>query len=126
MEFTEECWVMRGIRLSSARWLCWETYVSRGTAGSVDFDWEKSWEDKSVVGWRHTHPGIKFDYPSPVDDRTMRSWVKATGKPMVCGVSCGDSTRYYLYKRVGRLEWFQKTELVWWRVGPFVFLKNLK
>jgi hypothetical protein len=98
-EFAEECWVLRGVGFYPLMWVWRERYISKGSMGSVDFDWEKAWDDKLLVGWRHTHPGTKFDFPSSMDDRTMMSWVKATGRSMVCGVTCRESTRYYLYTK---------------------------
>lgn len=121
MSFAEECWVMSGVRVGLHRWVFLERHVSRGTAGSVEFDWEKAWEDRFLVGWRHTHPGHKFDSPSATDDMTMRTWVVACGRPMVCGVTCGASTRYFLYHRVpGRRGAFAMAELKWRRLGPFI------
>lgn len=115
MSFTEECWVLRGVGSERFMWVWRECYISNGSAGSVDFDWEKAWDDKLLVGWRHTHPGTKFDFPSSIDDRTMESWVKATGRSMVCGVTCQDSTRYYLYtKASGGTE---HIELNWTRLA---------
>jgi len=98
VDFVEECWLLRGFK-AGGMYIWLERYVSRGTTGSVDFNWEKAWDDPRLVGWRHTHPGVKFDTPSSVDDRTMRSWVKATGRPMICGITCGDSTRHFMYVR---------------------------
>jgi len=122
MAFVEECWIMSGLKLAAGFWVWRERHVSVGTAGSVDFDWEKAWDNPLLIGWRHTHPGVKFDYPSSTDDRTMRSWVRAGGKSMICGVTCGDSTRYYLYyrasKRKGR---FAKLELRWRKTGPLLW-----
>jgi proteasome lid subunit RPN8/RPN11 len=97
MAFSEECWALRGLNLDPVLWIWREQYISKGSGASVNFDWEKAWDDKSIIGWRHTHPGTNFDFPSSVDDRTMKSWVKATGKSMICGVTCGTSTKYYLY-----------------------------
>lgn len=119
MPFTEECWFMRGMRLGRT-WIWRERHVSRGGDGGVGFDWERAWDDKSLVGWRHTHPGEKFDIPSAVDDRTMRSWVVASGGPMVCGVTCGASTRYFVYKRRGnRSGRFAQYEMRWTSAGFF-------
>jgi hypothetical protein len=112
---------MRGFRLNGGRWFWREHYLSHGSPGSVDFDWEKAWDDKAIVGWRHTHPGVKFDTPSSVDDRTMTSWVKALGRPVVCGVTCGESTRYYQYCRSRDRDCIARFELTW---NDFGFFKS--
>jgi hypothetical protein len=96
--FSEECWFMRGFVLGRI-YLWVERYVSKGTGCAVEFDWEKAWEDKRIIGWRHTHPDGSTASPSAMDNRVMRSWVKSFGKSMVCGISCGGDTRYYLYLR---------------------------
>jgi len=122
-DFVEECWTLHGIWLPWRLWIWEEKYVSSGSAGGVDFDWEKAWDDRFLVGWRHTHPGVGFDWPSSIDDRTMRSWVKAFGRPLVCGVSCGDSTRYYLYSRCSGLE---PVEMAWSRGMVGLLLSKMK
>jgi len=117
MPFAEECWFMRGARLGRT-WVWRERHVSRGGAGDVGFDWERAWDDRSLVGWRHTHPGEKFDTPSATDDKTMRSWVVASGAPMVCGVTCGASTRYFVYRRRADMPYrFIRYEMRWVRAG---------
>lgn len=95
--FVEQCWVLHGMRLVQDTWIWRETHISDGSPGHVDFDWEKAWDDKMLVGWRHTHPGIDFTYPSTIDNNTMESWVKAAGRPMLCGITCGPLTMYHLY-----------------------------
>lgn len=120
MSFSEECWILQGARLSESLWVWREKYVSVGTGASVDFDWETAWDDPTLVGWRHTHPGLKFDFPSSVDHRTMKSWVKAQGRPMMCGVTCADSTRYFLYYRRVFKD-IVKVEMRWRRFCGFVW-----
>jgi len=118
--FKEECWVMRGLRIGSGLWLARERYASKGNGGSVGFDWEGAWDDRRLVGWRHTHPGVGFVTPSSIDDRTMVSWVKASGRPMLCGVTCGPQTKYYLYERNRHSHMILRSELGWRKVGPAV------
>ena len=58
-------------------------------------------EERNIVGWYHSHPGVKFLTPSSIDDRTMRSWIKATNKKLLCGIFCQDEQRCYCYYKMG-------------------------
>jgi hypothetical protein len=97
--FVEECWFIYGLRLGSI-YLGFLKYHSKGTAGSVDFDWHKALTPL-LIGWYHSHPGRKFLTPSSIDDRTMRSWIKATNKKLLCGIFCQDEQRCYCYYKDG-------------------------
>lgn len=131
--FKEKCWFLNGLRLAKGVWVWRERYVSEGSTAIVGFDWEACWDDKRLIGWRHTHPGVDFDMPSTIDDRTMSSWVKAAGRPMVCGVTCGPSTKYYLYARSPHTRRVICSTLAWCAAGLFVaawvnrrmFIENL-
>jgi len=96
-EFTEECWFLYGKKIGSF-YFGWTVYHSEGTAGSVDFDWEKALKG-NLLGWFHTHPGVKHILPSSTDNKTMRSWVRSAGRPMLCGIVCGDDMECYSYYR---------------------------
>lgn len=55
---------------------------------------EESYGD--VVGFYHTHPS-GFDLPSERDHRTMRAWVSAFGKPLLCLIEADRKVRANLY-----------------------------
>ena len=96
-DFLEECWFLYGVRIGPL-YIGRLKYVSQGTAGSVDFDWQPAM-DKKVIGWYHTHPGEDFTTPSATDHKTMRSWVKGRGDLMLCGIKSGDSQKCYAFYR---------------------------
>jgi len=97
--FVEKCWFIYGLRLGRI-YLGFLKYHSKGTAGSVDFDWHKALTPL-LIGWYHSHPGVKFLTPSAIDDRTMRSWIKATNKKLLCGIFCQDEQKCYCYYKRG-------------------------
>ena len=97
--FSEQCWFIYGLRLGRI-YIGFLKYHSKGTAGSVDFDWHKALTPL-LIGWYHSHPGRKFLTPSSIDDRTMRSWIKATNKKLLCGIFCQDEQRCYCYYKDG-------------------------
>ena len=98
-DFVEECWFIYGLRLGRI-YIGFLKYHSKGTAGGVDFDWHKALTPL-LIGWYHSHPGRKFLTPSSIDDRTMRSWIKATNKKLLCGIFCQDEQRCYCYYKDG-------------------------
>jgi hypothetical protein len=93
--FFEECWFIYGVRLGGT-YFGFLKYHSKGTAGSVEFDWHKALTPL-CLGWYHSHPGEKFLTPSARDDKTMRSWVKGLMKPMLCGIFCQEDQECYCY-----------------------------
>jgi hypothetical protein len=97
--FVEQCWFLYGIRLGRL-YLGFLRYHSEGTAASVDFDWEKALSPLQM-GWFHSHPGVKFLTPSSRDNKTMRGWVKARAKPLLCGIFCQGEQKCYCYYKVG-------------------------
>lgn len=97
----EECWFIRGFKVGSYYFGKLEWH-SKGSAASVDFDWEDAMRG-NVLGFYHTHPG-GFSTPSTRDDRTMTAWVTAEGRPLLCGIFTGrseKSQRCYLYTKGG-------------------------
>jgi hypothetical protein len=98
--FVEDCWFLYGVRLGSI-YLGFLKYHSEGTAGSVDFDFQKAMSSPFLLGWYHTHPGSGFLTPSSMDDRTMRSWIKGRARPMLCGIVCAGLQRCYCYYKDG-------------------------
>ncbi len=98
MNFFEECWIIYGLKFQK-QILGNMIYESEGGPGSVDFDWDKIFRlHRHIVGWVHTHPSGLLG-PSSTDDRTMAGWVKAIGKPLLCGIKSGNLMKMYLYAR---------------------------
>ena len=95
-DFTEECWFMYGIRLGKY-FVGFMKYHSVGESHEVMFDYSKA-NNRWVVGWKHTHPGIRNIHPSPTDNKTMRSWVKSLYKPFLCGIACNGHEAFYRYR----------------------------
>ncbi len=97
-------------------------YETEGTPGSVDFPWQKIVASaKRILGFSHTHPG-GFPSPSMVDDNTMIGWVKALGKPLLCGIESKDLLKIYLYERVNKKVEFR--ELPFKKIGNFITIKD--
>lgn len=97
--FTEDCWFLYGVRFRNTfLGIC--VHHATGKMASVDFDWQKA-NNPLLLGWYHTHPGQGHVFPSGTDHRTMRSWVRATEKPMVCGIVSGEYSKCYLFYRGG-------------------------
>jgi len=97
MSFKEECWIIYGVKVGK-KYYGRLVYESKGSPGSVDFDWEKVIRHRdSIIGFNHTHPG-SMNLPSDTDDFTMTGWVKALGKPLLCGIK-GSEQRMYMYER---------------------------
>lgn len=97
VNFKEECWIIYGSK--HCKWLAGKLiYESTGGPGSVDFDWEKVIRDRDkIIGFNHTHPKGVWT-PSPIDDRTMSGWVKALGKPLLCGIK-SKKQNFFLYEK---------------------------
>lgn len=93
--FVEECWVLRGRRMGPL-FFARRKYDSSGTSGSVTFKWDGI-PDRLVLGWYHSHPARGELSPSQTDDITMRSWVKAMGRPFLCGIISGSEQCCYCY-----------------------------
>jgi hypothetical protein len=95
-EFVEVCWFVYGIRVGKT-FFGYKVFHSRGKTASVEFSWEKAM-NPLLIGWVHTHGPFGF-YPSERDNATMRSWVRAKNKPMICGISCDGIIVWYDYFR---------------------------
>lgn len=111
----EECWIIYGKRY--CKWIYGKlVYESTGGPGSVDFDWDKVIRNRNkIIGFNHTHPSNVID-PSSLDDMTMTGWVKALGKPLLCGIK-SRVQKFYLYKR-------GKDQIVGCFEVPFMILNN--
>ena len=119
--FYEECWIIYGYKWRG-RIYGWMKYESKGSPGSVDFNWKKDiLNAKKILGFSHTHPG-GFPSPSDIDDNTMIGWVKALGKPLLCGIESKGILRIYLYERInGKVEF---RELKFKKVGMIITIKD--
>ena len=95
--FNERCWLLKGRR--HCKWAYGQfIYESSGSPSSVHFDWKRVYKIKDdIIGFNHTHPG-GLSVPSTLDDKTMAGWVKALGKPLVCGIK-SDKQEFYVYER---------------------------
>jgi len=98
-DFNEECWIIYGYEWAGDKYGLM-VYESKGGPGSVDFNWENVIKNAKILqGFNHTHPE-NFTTPSALDDKTMKGWVKALGRPLLCGIKSGAEQRMYLYERV--------------------------
>jgi proteasome lid subunit RPN8/RPN11 len=96
----EQCWTLVGQRRGRI-WLCRRLRHVSGEQASVRFDglWALEREEThgDVVGFLHTHP----DGPATPSDRdvpTMRAWVRAFGKPLLCLIADPDALRGYCFE----------------------------
>ena len=96
-EEVEHCWFIYGIRIKN-QFIGFSRFSGTGSHASVKFNWKKGM-NPFVLGWIHTHPSEYGTMPSETDNKTMRSWVKGLGRPMVCAIACGDKITWYDYHR---------------------------
>jgi hypothetical protein len=95
----EECWLLVGRRKGRI----WQMRIisrSVGLPASVEFDGSAALdrEEKKgdVVGFLHTHPASDA-VPSRRDLATMRAWVSAFGKPLLCLIKGIDGLAGYRF-----------------------------
>jgi proteasome lid subunit RPN8/RPN11 len=95
----EQCWTLVGGRRGCI-WLCRRVRRASGERASVRFDgaWTLEREEThgDVAGFLHTHPDGPAS-PSDRDVRTMRAWVRAFGKPLLCLIADPDALRGYRF-----------------------------
>lgn len=110
----EKCWVLLGENKDDL-WYGRMQRMTEGRPASVEFDPYYVLEHADqVVGFFHTHPGMTSHYSS-IDDRTMKAWCLALGKPLACCIRGIDGLRawwflddeqppeVYQAKRLGKL-----------------------
>lgn len=93
----EVVWFVYGVRTKNNLYGL-KKFYGRGHAAFVDFNWKKGL-NPIVLGWLHTHPNGSGCEPSETDNKTMRSWVKALARPMICGIQCDGTEVWYEYYR---------------------------
>ena len=97
----EHCWFVYGLRVNEY-FVGYQKFHAQGEAASVEFSWKKAM-NPFLIGWRHTHPSAGDTCsgldPSALDDKTMRSWVRARARSFICGITCDDETKWYEYRR---------------------------
>jgi hypothetical protein len=103
IEKVEVIWFIYGIWIKN-RFIGIRKFAGRGKEASVDFNWKRGL-NPFVLGWMHTHPGSYGCNPSSTDDKTMRSWVRGLGRPMISVIKCGRETVWYLYYRAFEGDW---------------------
>jgi len=101
----EECWFIEGKRVGPFL-LGKRVYHSFGSTTSVNFDWNEA-VSKKVLGFYHTHP---FGEPflSDEDITTMKAWVRAEGRPLICGVICSGVQSCWIFYRKGKYICYRK------------------
>ena len=95
----EEAWVLVGRRRGRV-WLMRKIGYAAGSVVSVEFHGASALvrEERKgdVVGFLHTHPSSTAQ-PSRRDLVTMRAWVAAFGKPLLCLIRGTDGLKAYRF-----------------------------
>jgi hypothetical protein len=82
----EQCWALTGQRRGRI-WYARRRGWWAGTPDRVEFDASavlaRDEQRRDIIGFLHTHPHCAAQ-PSRRDINTMRAWVSALGKPLVC------------------------------------------
>lgn len=99
----ERCWFLFGKKIGK-RYIGVLKYHSEGGPAQVDFNWEEAIKG-NLIGFLHTHPS-GFEGPSQRDHKTMKAWVRAEGKSLICGIHSGKKKNFFLYYKSykGRIE----------------------
>jgi hypothetical protein len=103
-QFKEKGWFLYGFIIKRLI-IGFMIFDNEGEPHSVEFDWKKGLA-KFLIGWFHSHPRTAPLRPSTEDQRTMRSWVRALDKPLICGIIYTQRTKKdsmwrscYMFKR---------------------------
>jgi proteasome lid subunit RPN8/RPN11 len=95
----EQCWPLVGQRRGRL-WRARRLRRSVGQPTRVEFDGRAvlAREERrgDVIGFLHTHPGFRA-LLSKRDVDTMRAWVSAFGKPLLCLIDGTDGLAGYLF-----------------------------
>ena len=98
--FVEHCWTLVGRRQG----LFWYARRMRRREGephqvACDAQWTLEREEQrgDAVGFYHTHPPGATALSSR-DIRTMRAWVSAFGKPLLCLIECDRQLAAYRFE----------------------------
>lgn len=96
---SEEAWTLVGRRRGRV-WHARRIGHERGAPERVAFDGsavlDREESRRDVVGFLHTHPACDA-VPSSRDLATMRAWVSAFGKPLLCLIEGTDGLRGYRF-----------------------------
>lgn len=99
----ERCWTIVGCR-QGRFWYGRRRRPAAGDCTKVEFDgaWSLLREETrgDVVGFYHTHPAGPAS-PSQRDVRTMRAWVEAFGKPLLCLVETPECVSAFRFEDGG-------------------------
>ena len=102
-EFLEKCWFLYGKHIGK-HYVGFKRYHTKGSFASVTFNWKKAF-NSNLLGWSHTHPDGIDIYPSDRDDNTMKAWVIAMGRSLLCDIA-NDRGKHncWIYERVTSLK----------------------
>lgn len=103
--FVEQVWFVYGYRVGPY-YIGVLDYQNDGEVCEVKFDLARAFfgkkkstrNDRHLLGFYHSHPGGD-PYPSTTDCTTMDAWVKATGRPLLCGIFSGEKQKCFIYDR---------------------------
>jgi len=84
--FKEECYFLYGVKILGT-YIGFLRYHSIGKRTEVKFNWKKVIGSKFLLGFFHSHPPGSL-YCSKQDRDTMWAWVRAEGRPLICGIIC--------------------------------------
>ena len=98
-DFFEKCWFIYGIKIKNF-YIGFVLKHSNGVAAGVEFDWEKIYNSKYIIGFFHTHPNGMLNY-SDTDYRTMNAWVSCLWRNLICGIWNEERSKNicYLFKK---------------------------
>jgi hypothetical protein len=104
--FVEQVWFVYGYNIGPFS-IGYLDYQNDGEVCEVKFNLARAFfgkntgkrNDQRLLGFYHSHPGGD-PYPSPTDCTTMDAWVKASGRPLLCGIFSGEKQKCFLYDRI--------------------------
>lgn len=93
----EKCWFIFGKKVKNT-YIGWLKYSSEGNPASVSFNWSDA-AKRNLLGFHHTHPDGCLWFSSR-DDKTMKAWVRAEGRPLICSVRSSGKDAAAMWKRM--------------------------